>query len=168
MWITSSSDTNGSDDWLSSHALAAQWINHCRGWEEDFTALSIWRVTDSISSPLLTLARSNEQKRSVSTEPIHTKMARRSASQLNKNTQQPQNGRCRHGVQSRYFGMIYLRRWVFRQHDNFACPSLAETDWANKVKAHWPWAKMRANEIRIECQGKVIYPSLERREGLGL
>lgn len=33
MWKTSSSDANGCGDRLSSHALSARWINHCRGWE---------------------------------------------------------------------------------------------------------------------------------------
>lgn len=64
------------------------------------------------------------------------------------------------------FGMIYLHcclgiiistvlHWL-------------ETDYANQVKAHWPKAKMRSNEIRIEWLRKVIHPCLERREGLGL
>lgn len=51
----------------------------------------------------------------------------------------------------RYFGMIYHRHCVFRQHDHFTCPSLAETEYTNDVKADWFCAKMRANEIRIEC-----------------
>lgn len=49
-------------------------------------------------------------------------------------------------------GVIYLCQLVIEQHDNFTCPSLVETDWANEVKPHWPWAKTRANEIRIELE----------------